>query len=178
VTDLPLRPGSLVHLRYGCFHAKVVLGARGDYRPMLTAPDGTLVDDGRLLVPDGSYRDFPVAYNLGLGGVLTFAVRLLHGGPRPWLVDADIAPLAPLNPLREEVIDEQVRPEAPAASRRDREDPPVAVRPGVRHDPGVVHADPHGHHLGVGRVAGGWTGPDRSNPWMSSGKDHAEAAPG
>lgn len=61
--------------------------------------------DGRLLVPDGSYRDFPVAYNLGLGGVLTFAVRLLHGGPRPWLVDADVPPLAPLDPLREEVID-------------------------------------------------------------------------
>jgi hypothetical protein len=61
--------------------------------------------DGRLLVPDGGYRDFPVAYNLGLGGVLTFAHRLLHGGPRPWLVDADVQPLAPLDPLREEVID-------------------------------------------------------------------------
>jgi hypothetical protein len=56
--------------------------------------------DGRLLVPDGGYRDFPVAYNLGLGGVLTFALRLQHGGPRPWLVDADVPPLAPLESAR------------------------------------------------------------------------------
>jgi tRNA A-37 threonylcarbamoyl transferase component Bud32 len=51
--------------------------------------------EGRLVVPDGGYRDFPVAYNLGSGGVLTFALRLLRGGTRPWMVDDDIASLPP-----------------------------------------------------------------------------------
>lgn len=47
LSDRPYRPGSLVHYRYGAFTGRVQLSNDGDYRTMLTRPDGSLVEDRR-----------------------------------------------------------------------------------------------------------------------------------
>jgi hypothetical protein len=47
LSDRPWRPGSLVHYRYGAFAGLLELSNDGDYRTMLAAPDGTLVEDRR-----------------------------------------------------------------------------------------------------------------------------------
>jgi serine/threonine protein kinase len=48
-SDRPLRPGSLVHYRYGGFAGQRYVQDRlGQVRPALSAPDGTLVPDLRL----------------------------------------------------------------------------------------------------------------------------------
>jgi hypothetical protein len=43
--------------------------------------------DGRLVVPDSSGDRVSAGYGTGLAGVLSFLLRLRHGGPRPWMVD-------------------------------------------------------------------------------------------
>jgi tRNA A-37 threonylcarbamoyl transferase component Bud32 len=47
LSDRPVRPGSLVHYRYGVFGAEPVLGNDGVFRSMLTGPDGRQVPDER-----------------------------------------------------------------------------------------------------------------------------------
>ncbi|MEV7403078.1 class IV lanthionine synthetase LanL [Streptomyces sp. NPDC091267] len=47
LSDLPFRPGSLVHFRYGVFAAKPVLSNDGCFESLLKAPDGTLCKDER-----------------------------------------------------------------------------------------------------------------------------------
>jgi serine/threonine protein kinase len=47
LSDRPYRPGSLVHFRYGVIAASATLTNDGQYEPMLTKPDGTLVKDER-----------------------------------------------------------------------------------------------------------------------------------
>jgi serine/threonine protein kinase len=48
LSDRPLKPGSLVHYRYGVTGAEPVLTNDGIFAPMLVAPDGTTVADQRL----------------------------------------------------------------------------------------------------------------------------------
>jgi len=48
LSDRRLRPGSLVHYRYGAFHAEKVLTDAGSFASTLTAPDGSRVKDERL----------------------------------------------------------------------------------------------------------------------------------
>lgn len=43
--------------------------------------------DGQLVVPDSSGDEVSASYGAGLAGVLSFLLRLRHGGPRPWMVD-------------------------------------------------------------------------------------------
>jgi hypothetical protein len=43
--------------------------------------------DGRLVVPD-SATEVTAGYGTGMAGVLSFLLRLRHGGPRPWMPDA------------------------------------------------------------------------------------------
>ncbi|MEU5185579.1 class IV lanthionine synthetase LanL [Streptomyces klenkii] len=62
------------------------------------------LEDGRLVVPDDTLREFCVSYQVGLGGALDLLLRLKHGGGRPWMVDG--------------------------ADRVDRAEPPAAGRPG------------------------------------------------
>jgi Lanthionine synthetase C-like protein/Protein kinase domain len=47
LSDLPYRPGSLVHYRFGVFNGVPMLGNDGSYEAMLVAPDGTLALDKR-----------------------------------------------------------------------------------------------------------------------------------
>ena len=47
LSDRRYRPGSLVHYRYGAFTRIAVLDNDGSYRYMITAPDGSLVEDRR-----------------------------------------------------------------------------------------------------------------------------------
>src|SRR6266536_2334245 len=47
LSDRPYAPGSLVHYRYGAFAAIRALDNDGEYRAMLRAPDGSLVEDQR-----------------------------------------------------------------------------------------------------------------------------------
>lgn len=47
LSDLPLRPGSLVSCRYGGFTPVYTLSATGDVRPAIRMPDGALVEDHR-----------------------------------------------------------------------------------------------------------------------------------
>ncbi|MDG4830044.1 class IV lanthionine synthetase LanL [Solwaraspora sp. WMMD1047] len=47
LSDRPLRPGSLVHYRFGAFRGVPALGNDGVYEVMLTAPDGTAATDQR-----------------------------------------------------------------------------------------------------------------------------------
>jgi serine/threonine protein kinase len=42
----------------------------------------------RRVVPDESGHEVSAGYGTGLSGVLSFLLRLRHGGPRPWMVDA------------------------------------------------------------------------------------------
>ncbi len=44
--------------------------------------------DGRLVVPDSS-GEVTARYGTGLAGVLSFLLRLRHGGRRPWMTDDD-----------------------------------------------------------------------------------------
>lgn len=44
--------------------------------------------DGRFLAPDETGKAVVADYNVGLAGVVDFLLRLRHGGPRPWMVDA------------------------------------------------------------------------------------------
>ncbi|MBE3012134.1 class IV lanthionine synthetase LanL [Microbispora sp. NEAU-D428] len=44
--------------------------------------------DGLLVVPDESGMNVSVGWSTGLAGVVDFVLRLRHGGPRPWMVDA------------------------------------------------------------------------------------------
>ena len=47
LSDRPVRPGSLVHYRFGVFDGVPMLSADGTYEAMLAAPDGRLVLDSR-----------------------------------------------------------------------------------------------------------------------------------
>ncbi|HSA52449.1 MAG TPA: hypothetical protein VLH10_20370 [Yinghuangia sp.] len=47
MSDRLYRPGGIVHYRYGGFTGQARLGNDGAYRPVLTAPDGTEVEDSR-----------------------------------------------------------------------------------------------------------------------------------
>ncbi|WP_280447064.1 class IV lanthionine synthetase LanL [Nocardia brasiliensis] len=47
LSDRPYAAGSLVHYRYGEFLGEDVIGGAGDYLPVLTAPDGSKVEDRR-----------------------------------------------------------------------------------------------------------------------------------
>ncbi|NUU20178.1 MAG: hypothetical protein HOV68_01495, partial [Streptomycetaceae bacterium] len=47
MSDRPCRPGSIVHYRYGGFTHRAQLGNDGAYRPVITAPDGSAVEDSR-----------------------------------------------------------------------------------------------------------------------------------
>lgn len=47
LSDRPLRPGSLVHYRYGAFVGRQLLTNDGEYLEAIAAPDGTLVEDRR-----------------------------------------------------------------------------------------------------------------------------------
>ncbi|HZC27801.1 MAG TPA: lanthionine synthetase LanC family protein, partial [Actinopolymorphaceae bacterium] len=42
---------------------------------------------GRLLIPDETGHTVTPDYQTGLAGVLSFLLRLQHGGPRPWMAD-------------------------------------------------------------------------------------------
>jgi serine/threonine protein kinase len=42
---------------------------------------------GRRLVPDESAAAFTAGYQTGTAGVISFLLRLDHGGPRPWMAD-------------------------------------------------------------------------------------------
>jgi lantibiotic modifying enzyme len=55
----------------------------------------SVVRNGLLLIPDESGSDVSAGYGTGLSGVLSFLLRLRHGGPRPWMVDTDACP--PIN---------------------------------------------------------------------------------
>lgn len=45
------------------------------------------VVDGLRLVPDESAAAFTAGYQTGTAGVISFLLRLDHGGPRPWMAD-------------------------------------------------------------------------------------------
>ncbi|EWM09986.1 class IV lanthionine synthetase LanL [Kutzneria sp. 744] len=57
------------------------------------------VHDERLVVPDESASGTAADYNTGLGGAVGFLLRLAHGGPRPWMVDAPVRSAA-VDPCR------------------------------------------------------------------------------
>jgi tRNA A-37 threonylcarbamoyl transferase component Bud32 len=69
----------------------------GDSRYYLWAADLASVLFDRRAVQDGlcTFGDQPGArtpdFNVGLAGVLSFFLRLRHGGPRLWMVDSDVA---------------------------------------------------------------------------------------
>ncbi|MQA79363.1 MAG: protein kinase [Streptosporangiales bacterium] len=50
------------------------------------------VRDGRVLVPDEGGRDVVADHQVGVAGVVAFLTRLLHGGPRPFMVDGEARP--------------------------------------------------------------------------------------
>lgn len=63
-SDRPLRPGSLVHYRYGGFNSRLMQTSLGEVLPALTTPDGDLVPDRRLpayLAPDWVTNPFIAA---------------------------------------------------------------------------------------------------------------------
>ncbi|SEF97473.1 Serine/threonine protein kinase [Nonomuraea solani] len=43
--------------------------------------------DGLMVLPDDSGVAVHTGYNTGLGGAVSFLLRLRHGGPRPWMLD-------------------------------------------------------------------------------------------
>jgi rhamnogalacturonyl hydrolase YesR len=47
LSDRPVRPGSVVHYRYGAFGENLVLSNDGDFQPVITGPDGRKVADER-----------------------------------------------------------------------------------------------------------------------------------
>jgi Lanthionine synthetase C-like protein/Protein kinase domain len=47
LSDRPVRPGSVVHYRYGAFGGNAVLSNDGDFRPVITSPEGRKVADER-----------------------------------------------------------------------------------------------------------------------------------
>jgi len=70
LSDRPLRPGSLVHYRYGAFAGQLELSNDGDYRTMLATPDGTLVEDRRdawFSAPSWAPSPLPAAAAAGAG---------------------------------------------------------------------------------------------------------------
>ncbi|MFF4160659.1 class IV lanthionine synthetase LanL [Streptomyces sp. NPDC001678] len=50
--------------------------------------------DGRLVVPDDTLREFCVSYQVGLAGALDLLLRIKHSGARPWMVDQTEPPTA------------------------------------------------------------------------------------
>ncbi|MGW6918460.1 class IV lanthionine synthetase LanL [Kitasatospora sp. NPDC054939] len=52
------------------------------------------VRNGLLLIADEGGQEVTADYNVGLGGVLAFLLRLRHGGPRPWMADGPTGPAA------------------------------------------------------------------------------------
>lgn len=46
------------------------------------------VQEGQLLIPDESGVRITAGYGTGLAGVLDFLLRLRHGGPRSWMIEA------------------------------------------------------------------------------------------
>lgn len=50
------------------------------------------VRGGRVLVPDESGRDVVADHQVGVAGVVAFLTRLLHGGPRPLMIDGEAGP--------------------------------------------------------------------------------------
>ncbi|MYR62357.1 serine/threonine protein kinase, partial [Streptomyces sp. SID625] len=68
--------------------------ATGEDRHRLRAHDAveavlsrTALRGGLLLPADDTLREVSTGHHTGLGGVLGFLLRLLHGGPRLWLPD-------------------------------------------------------------------------------------------
>ncbi|MGH8934293.1 MAG: protein kinase domain-containing protein [Egibacteraceae bacterium] len=47
LSDRPYRAGGLVHYRYGAFVGRFLLSNDSDYLPVLSSPDGTLIEDRR-----------------------------------------------------------------------------------------------------------------------------------
>jgi len=47
LSDRPVRAGSVVHYRYGAFRGNSVLSNDGDFRPVITSPEGQKVEDER-----------------------------------------------------------------------------------------------------------------------------------
>ncbi|MEU5085218.1 lanthionine synthetase LanC family protein [Streptomyces sp. NPDC021356] len=58
----------------------------------------TALRHGLLLPADDTLREVSTGHHTGLGGVVGFLLRLLHGGPRPWLPDTP--PAAPSTAVR------------------------------------------------------------------------------
>lgn len=48
LSDRPVRAGSIVHYRYGAFRGNSALSNDGDFRPVITSPEGRKVADERL----------------------------------------------------------------------------------------------------------------------------------
>lgn len=62
LSDRAYRPDSLVHYRFGGFHNRTVLDNDGVYRQILTAPDGSLMEDrreARFAPPDWAGSPLP-----------------------------------------------------------------------------------------------------------------------
>ncbi|OZM75144.1 serine/threonine protein kinase [Amycolatopsis antarctica] len=47
----------------------------------------SMIRDGRLLAPNDTLNDVSLGYNTGLAGVLSFLLRLRHGGTRLWMAE-------------------------------------------------------------------------------------------
>jgi tRNA A-37 threonylcarbamoyl transferase component Bud32 len=82
LSDRRLRPGSLVHYRYGAFGAAQVLNNIGSFESLLTAPDGSQVRDERqawFSPPSWAELPFP-QQNPAEGGDSGDAAQVLIGG--------------------------------------------------------------------------------------------------
>jgi hypothetical protein len=79
LSDRPLRPGSLVHYRYGCFSREQVVVQAGASIPAIRQPDGTLVPDRKAVgnhTPDWAIDPFRAA---GVAVLLPEDEPLLNG---------------------------------------------------------------------------------------------------
>ncbi|MFD7615000.1 class IV lanthionine synthetase LanL [Streptomyces sp. NPDC059828] len=87
LSDRPLRPGSLVHYRYGAFQGVPVLTDDGVHQLRVAAPDGTPVEDLRkpwFSPPPWTEPPFPAASAKAQGPAEAAPAR--GTGPRPVLV--------------------------------------------------------------------------------------------
>ena len=89
VSDRPIRPGSVVHYRYGAFGGELAVDPLGRVWPMLTGPDGAMVPDDRSRFEVPSWTSDPfVAAGVASGsdrrsvGGRYALVRRLHRSPR------------------------------------------------------------------------------------------------
>ncbi|UGQ13991.1 class IV lanthionine synthetase LanL [Yinghuangia sp. ASG 101] len=82
LTDRPVRPGGIVHYRYGGFSGHARLGNDGAYRAVLVAPDGTETEDSReaWFAPPAWARDPLVAARRRTAGEGTRAPGVKSAG--------------------------------------------------------------------------------------------------